>query len=125
MTSEERRLRQVLWVRSAKRDFLKFPEAVQDSFGFALYLAQLGEHPSIAKTLKGFGHSGVVELIEDNRGDTFRAVYTARFSGAVYVLHAFQKKSKTGVKTPKSDIDLIKRRLRDAEADYAHRSLKE
>jgi phage-related protein len=122
---EKGRLQQVLWVRSAKRDFVKFPEAVRDSFGFALYLAQLGEHPSIAKTLKGFGHSGVVELIEDHRGDTFRAVYTVRFRGAIYVLHAFQKKSKSGAKTAKSDIDLIKQRLRDAEADYKQRSPKE
>ena len=122
---EKGRLQQVLWVRSAKRDFVKFPEAVRDSFGFALYLAQLGEHPSIAKTLKGFGHSGVVELIEDHRGDTFRAVYTVRFRGAIYVLHAFQKKSKSGAKTAKSDIDLIKQRLRDAEADYQQRSPKE
>lgn len=122
---EKGRLQQVLWVRSAKRDFVKFPEAVRDSFGFALYLAQLGEHPSIAKTLKGFGHSGVVELIEDHRGDTFRAVYTVRFRGAIYVLHAFQKKSKSGAKTAKSDIDLIKQRLRDAEADYKRRSPKE
>jgi phage-related protein len=79
-------------------------------------LAQLGMHPPSAKLLKGFG-SGVVELIEDFDGDTYRAVYAVRFETAVYVLHAFKKKSKQGIRTPRSDVDLIKRRLKDAEAD--------
>ncbi|SFU49306.1 Phage-related protein [Methylobacterium sp. 174MFSha1.1] len=91
---------------------------MQGEFGFALYLAQTGHHPLSAKPLKGMG-SGIVELVENFDGDTYRTVYTVRFETAVYVLHAFMKKSKQGTKTPQTDIDLIKRRLRDAEADYA------
>ena len=116
-----RPLRPLLWVASSKRDFREFPAQVQDDLGFQLYLAQTGQHPPAAKPLKGFG-SGIVELVDDFDGDTYRAVYTVRFSAAVYVLHAFKKKSKRGVKTPQPDIDLVKRRLRDAELDYAERS---
>ncbi len=97
---------------------------MQDSFGFELFLAQLGQHPPSAKLLKGLG-SGTVELVEDFDGDTFRAVYTVRFGTAVYVLHAFKKKSKRGIKTPQSDIDLIKQRLKAAEADHASRTRRE
>lgn len=82
------------------------------------------QHPPSAKPLKGIG-SGVVELIEDFDGDTYRTVYTVRLQKAVYVLHAFKKKSKRGIATPKSDLDLIKRRLKDAECDYAERFSKE
>jgi len=85
-----------------------------------LFLAQTGQHPPSAKPLKGLG-GGTVELVEDFDGDTYRAVYTVRFAEAVYVLHAFKKKSKRGIATPKSDIDLIKRRLRDAASDHATR----
>jgi phage-related protein len=88
--------------------------------GFELFLAQTGQHPPSAKPLRGFG-GGTVELIEDFAGDTYRAVYTVRFAAAVYVLHAFKKKSKRGIKTPQSDIDLIRRRLRDAESDHMQR----
>src|SRR5882672_3565705 len=119
-----RRLRPLRWVASSKRDYGQFPPRVQDQFGFALFLAQGGLHPPPAKLLKGFG-SGVVELVDDFDGDTYRAVYTVRFEEAVYVLHAFKKKSKRGVKTPQPDIDLVKRRLRAAELDYAERSSKE
>jgi phage-related protein len=119
-----RPVRPLLWVASSKRDYREFPERVQDSFGFELFLAQSGQHPPSAKPLKGFG-SGVVELVEDFDRATYRAVYTVRFEGAVYVLHAFKKKSKQGTKTPQGDIDLIKRRLRDAEQDYAQRFKKE
>ncbi|MET3900898.1 phage-related protein [Devosia sp. UYZn731] len=94
------------------------PPEVQELFGFELFLAQTGQFPPSAKPLKGLG-SGVVELVGNFDGDTYRAVYTVRFARAVYVLHAFKKKSKAGIKTPQSDIDLIKRRLRDAEAHYA------
>jgi phage-related protein len=97
---------------------MEFPTKVQDIFGFALFLAQIGQHPPIAKPLKGLG-SGTIELIENFDPDAFRADYTVRFDSAVYVLHCFKKKSKQGVKTPQSDIELVKRRLRDAEADYA------
>ena len=114
----------MLWVASSKRDFREFPVQVQDDLSFELYLAQTGQHPLSAKPLKGLG-SGTVELVDDFDGDTYRAVYTVRFEEAVYVLHAFKKKSKRGVKTPQPDIDLVKRRLRAAELDYAERSSKE
>ncbi len=83
--------------------------------GYALYVAQRGGKHRDTKTLSGFGGAGVVEVVKDFRGDTFRAVYTFRYAEALYVLHAFQKKSKTGRETPRRDIELIKQRLRDAE----------
>ncbi len=83
--------------------------------GFALYVAQQGGKHVDAKPLKGFGNAGVVEVVTDHRGDTFRAVYTVRFADAVYVLHAFQKKSKTGRETPRVEMELIERRLCEAE----------
>ena len=93
------------------------PEDVIDLFGFALHLAQTGQKHSQAKPLKGFGGAGVLEVVEDHLGDTFRAVYTVKIAGVVYVLHCFQKKSKHGIETPKHDIDLIKDRLKIAVAD--------
>ena len=116
--------RPLLWVASSKRDYREFPPRVQDGFGFELFLVQTGQHPPSAKPLKGLG-GGTLELIENFEGDTYRAVYTVRFSEAVYVLHAFKKKSKRGIKTPQSDIELIKRRLKLAEEDYARRFSKE
>lgn len=102
------------WISSAKDDLREFPEPVKDLMGYALYLAQTGgKHPS-AKPLKGFTGAGVLEVVEDHMGDTYRAVYTVRFADAVYVLHAFQKKSKSGIATPQRDIDLIKTRLQRA-----------
>jgi len=115
-----RPLRPLLWVGSSKRDYRDFPPAVQDGFGFELFLVQTGQHPPSAKPLKGLG-GGTVELVENFDGDAYRAVYTVRFAEAVYVLHAFKKKSKRGIATPKGDIDLIKRRLRDAASDHAAR----
>src|SRR5213592_3320635 len=100
-----RRLRPLRWVASSKRDYGQFPPRVQDQFGFALFLAQGGLHPLSAKLLKGFG-SGVVELVEDFGGDTYRTVYAVHLRKALYVLHAFKKKSRRGVKTPQGDIDL-------------------
>ncbi len=120
MSSFPRPLRPLLWVASSKRDYDQFPARVQETMGFELFLAQTGQYPRSAKMLRGLG-SGTVELIEDFSGDTYRAVYTVRFSTAVYVLHAFKKKSKRGRKTPQSDVDLIKRRLMEAERDYAQR----
>lgn len=79
--------------------------------GFALYLAQLGEKHRDAKPLKGFSGAGVLEIVDDHRGDTYRAVYTVKFADTVYVLHAFQKKSRKGISTPKQDLDLVKTRL--------------
>lgn len=109
--------RPLLWIGSSRKDYGEFPPKVQESFGFELFLAQTGQHPPSAKPLKGLGN-GIVELVEDFDGDTYRAVYTVRFETAVYVLHSFKKKSKRGIKTPQSDIDLIKRRFRDAETHY-------
>jgi phage-related protein len=124
MVKAIRPVRPLLWIASSKRDYRKFPPPVQDDLGFELFLAQTGQHPPSAKPLKGLG-SGVVELVEDFDGDTYRAVYTVRFGDAVYVLHAFKKKSKRGNKTPQGDIDLVRRRLKDAEQDHAERFKKE
>ncbi len=110
------------WVASAKKDYLTFPTEVQDEMGYALGLAQLGaKHPN-AKPWKGEG-LGVLEIVEDHRGDTYRAVYTVRFADVVYVLHAFQKKSKSGIKTPQTDVNLIAERLKRAQADYESRGI--
>lgn len=103
------------WIGSAKKDLLAMPDVVQQVFGFALYHAQIGSiHPD-AKPLKGFGSAGIVEIVEDWRGNAYRAVYTVRFAHAVYVLHCFQKKSKRGIETPKPVMDLIRERLKEAE----------
>jgi|ERR1700741_1996826 phage-related protein len=112
--------RPLLWIASSKRDYKEFPPRVQDGFGFELYLAQTGQHPPSAKPLKGFG-GAVLELIDDLDGNTYRAVYTVRFAEAVYVLHAFKKKSKRGVATPARDVALIESRLKDARSDHAIR----
>jgi len=120
----QRSERPLLWVASSKRDYKEFPARVQDGFGFGLFLAQTGQHPPSAKPLSGFG-SGTLELIENYGGGTYRAVYTVRFREAVYVLHAFKKKSKRGIKTPQADIDLIKRRLKVAEQDHGQRFAKD
>ena len=87
----------VLWVGPAKRDLMKMPEKVVTNFGYAIYQAQLGTHPDIGKPLKGFSGTEVIELVQNHRSDTFRAVYTVRFSDAIVVLHAFQKKSTKGL----------------------------
>ncbi|MFZ3127222.1 MAG: type II toxin-antitoxin system RelE/ParE family toxin [Rhodoferax sp.] len=105
------------WVGSAKKDLLALPDEVIDDFGYALGAVQLGATPAQAKPWKGEG-PGVLELVENHRGDTFRAVYTVRFAKAVYVLHCFQKKSPSGIKTAQSDIDLIHERLKLAQQHY-------
>jgi phage-related protein len=94
------------------------PEDIKDVFGHAIDLAQAGGRHQDAKIMTGFGSAGVLEVVEDHRGDTYRAVYTIKFSGWVYVLHCFQKKSKTGIKTPKEDLDLIHARLKAAKLDF-------
>jgi phage-related protein len=108
----------ILWVSSSKRDFLEMPEDLIDDFGFGLYEAQKGKHPKIGKILKGFGGANVIELVRDHTDGTFRFVYTVRFEDVVVVLHAFKKKSKKGIETPKQDIDLIRSRLKLAETMY-------
>ncbi len=108
----------IKWVGSAKRDLDAMPEDVKDVFGHAIDLAQAGgKHPD-AKVMAGFGSAGVLEVVEDFRGDTYRAVYTVKLAGWIYVLHCFQKKSKSGIKTPKEDIDLINTRLKAAKLDF-------
>jgi phage-related protein len=108
-------LRPLYWVGSSKRDLSSLPEPVQDVFGYALYLAQSGRKHEQAKPLAGFGSAGVLEVVEDWDRSTYRAVYTVKFRGAVFVLHVFQKKSARGVATPKADLDLIRERLKAAE----------
>jgi phage-related protein len=121
--TDEPFLKPVTWVGTSLKDLREFPEVVQDHMGYGLYVAQRGgKHPD-AKVLRGFGGAGVVEIIKDHRGDTFRAVYTLRYAGRVYVLHAFQKKSKTGRETPRRDIELIKQRLREVEQIARERKL--
>lgn len=100
------------WVGSARKDLASMPEDVQDAFGYALHLAQAGSKHSQAKPLKGFGGAGVLEVVDDHQGDTYRAVYTVRYATAVYVLHCFQKKSSSGIATPRPDMDLILARLK-------------
>lgn len=115
-----RREKPLHWVASAKKDYQAFPEEVQNEMGYALGLAQLGaKHPN-AKPWKGDG-PGVFEVVEDHRGDAFRAIYTVRFAEVIYVLHAFQKKSKSGIKTPQEDVKLIGERLKRALADHESR----
>ena len=106
------------WIGSSLDDLREFPADVRRVIGQALDDAELGgEHPAV-KALKGFGGRGVLEVVDDHDGDTYRAVYTVRFHGVVYVLHAFQKKAKKGIATPKHELDLIQARLKRAEAHY-------
>jgi len=108
--------KEIIWVGDSRDNLRAFPEDVKDVMGFALRQAQQGgKHPA-AKPLKGFRGAGVLEIVQDHDGDTYRAVYTVRFKGKVYVLHAFQKKSKKGIQTPQPVIDLIKERLKRVEA---------
>jgi phage-related protein len=107
-----------LWIGSSRDDLRAFPDEVRRVMGLAINDAQNGEEHPRAKALKGFGGRSVLEVVDDEDGDTYRAVYTVRFAGVVYVLHAFQKKSKKGIKTPKREIELIKARLKLAEAHY-------
>ncbi len=111
-------LKPVEWIGSSRDDLREFPEDVQQIIGFALYRAQLGKKHPDAKPLKGFKGAGVLEIVDNFDGDTYRSVYTVKFEGIVYVLHAFQKKSKQGIATPKQDIDLIESRLKRAKEHY-------
>jgi phage-related protein len=106
----------LIWIGSSKKDLMSLPIDVRKFFGHALDFAQQGSQHSSAKVLKGFGGAGVLELVEDSVGGTYRAVYTVKFSEAVFVLHCFQKKSKSGIATPKEDMDIIHARLKLAEA---------
>lgn len=97
---------------------MDMPREIVTDFGYGLYQAQLGEHPDIAKPLRGFSGASVLELVEDHQSGTYRAVYTVKFEDAIVVLHVFQKKSKSGIETPKKDIDLIHERLKRAQVIY-------
>ena len=114
-TGETEESKPLFWIGSSRGDLRAFPEGVSHSMGFALWQAQLGRKHRDAKVLKGFGGAGVLEVVEDHDGNTYRADYTVKFAGAVYVLHVFQKKSKSGRTTPQQDVKLIERRLREAE----------
>jgi len=105
------------WVGSTLDDLRALPEAVQDDIGYALYVAQNGGKHTDAKPLSGFKGAGVLEVVENHDGETYRAVYTVKLANAIYVLHVFHKKSKRGIATPQADMNLIKRRLADAIAD--------
>lgn len=105
----------LVWIASSRRDFMEFPDEVKSEMGYALFLAQCGGRYRKAKTFKGSGDAGVVEIVDDHRGDTYRTVYTVRFASAIYVLHAFQKKSKSGIATPRTDIRLVEQRLAEAQ----------
>src|SRR5439155_27108513 len=109
----------VKWVGSSRRDIRRLPKGVRLVFGQAIFDAQTGKKHPDAEPLKGFGGSGVLEVVADDRGSTYRAVYTVRFASLLYVLHVFQKKSKTGAKTPLEALEVIKRRLKEAAKDYA------
>lgn len=111
--------RPLIWLGSTREEVRSFPRPVKRDIGVALDAAQQGETDPAARPMKGFGGSRVVEIVSNYRGDTWRAVYTVRFAEAVYVLRAFQKKSKHGIATPRPDLDLIRRRL--AEAERLHR----
>ncbi len=113
--------RELVWVASSRRDMKDLPRTVQREFGVALFAVQCGETPPGAKPLKGYGGAGVLELIEDDRSGTYRAVSTVRYSSAVYVLHVFQKKSKRSAATPQHDVDKVTERLRQAEAIHKDR----
>lgn len=117
--TEPRGPKPVFWVASSRKDVKRFPKGVRQVVGQALFDAQTGgKHPG-AKPLKGFGGAGVLEVVEDDNGNTYRAVYTVKFAGAVYVLHAFQKRSKKGSKTPPEEIEKVRARLKEAAKHHA------
>lgn len=103
------------WISSSYKDLMALPVGVRQNVGYALSLAQMGEQADTVTVLTGFGGAGVLEVIENDAGGTYRAVYTVKFAEAVFVLHCFQKKSKNGISTPKPDMDIIRSRLKIAE----------
>jgi len=113
MTNKQKTLE---WIASSYKDLMALPSDVRRRFGYALSLAQMGDQDDAAKVLKGFGGAGMLEVVEDDAGGTYRAVYTVKYAEAVFVLHCFQKKSKRGIATPKSDMDIIRARLKVADA---------
>ena len=118
-TSSQDTIKPLFWIAASRDDLRGFPDDVRRVVGFALWQAQCGDKHPDAKPLRGFGGAGVMEVVEQLQGNAYRTVYTVKFAGAVYVLHAFQKKSKRGAKTPMQDMDLIRKRLKLAEDHYA------
>jgi phage-related protein len=114
-------MRELVWVGTSRDDLRAFPDDVRDELGYALYWAQIGSKHWKAKPLRGFGGAGVLENVADTDGDTYRAVYTVTLPDAVYVLHAFQKKAKHGISTPRHEIELVRSRLRQAQVLSAQR----
>ena len=115
-------LKPLLWRGDSKQEFKSFPAQVQREMGYALFVAQAGErHRTMAKTLKGFGGGAVIELRDNYDGNTYRAVYTVRFDDAIYVLHAFQKKSREGARTAPADIARVEKRLLALQKERGHR----
>jgi phage-related protein len=112
------KLKELFWVGSSEKDLYKFPDDVIDTMLHGITVARAGEKSTHAKVLKGFGGANVIELIDDDRSGTYRTVYTIKMADAVFVLHAFQKKSKQGIKTPQRDMDLIESRLKRAQEFY-------
>lgn len=119
------KLKSLIWIGSSKKDLLEFPEEVKQGMGYGLYLAQMGERAIQSKILKGFGGAKVIEIIDRDVTGTYRVVYTIKVSNFIFVLHAFQKKSKQGIKTPKQEIDLIKKRLVEVNKIYKELNEKE
>ena len=117
---ENEGVKEIKWIGSSQDDLRELPDEVRATFGYALYEAQMGDKSRHAYPLQGFGSASVLEIIENDDGNTYRAVYTVKFKEYIYVLHVFQKKSKKGIATPKHEIDLIKARLKDAAEDYAY-----
>lgn len=111
-------MKRLFWLGSSREDLKQFPDEVQDEMGHGLYLAQMGDRHNHAKTRSGFCSAKVLELRESDRSGTYRVVYTIEMAEFIFVLHAFQKKSKSGIATPQQEIDLIKRRLKDAKVLY-------
>jgi len=114
-------MKPVIWIGLSRKDLRAMPQQVRRDIGQALYTAQQGETDPSAKPLKGFGGGRIMEIVERHRTDTYRAVYTAHFAEAIYVLHVFQKKSKHGIAMPKPDMDLIRRRYAEAERRHQER----
>lgn len=108
----------LVWVASSKKDLQDFPDEVKRTMGFGLHEAQISKKPDNAKPLKGFGGADIIEIIDEDVSGTYRTVYTVKFGDAIFVLHAFQKKSKQGIKTPERDIKLIENRLKQAQVLY-------
>lgn len=114
-------LKTIIWIGSSRTDLKGFPVEVKEVMGYALYQAQLGLKAPSARPLRGFGGASVLEIVANRESDTYRAAYTVKFWDTIYVLHAFQKKSKRGIATPKPEMDLIKRRLRAAQEHHEAR----